>query len=88
MFFHYGVGAYFWTAIFDFKVTMVQNIVKSFCYISITFMMPELTGNYTSFAFLSSLYQVLSLFLVFSVASAAILGCHLEFESQDRSKMQ
>ena len=88
MFFQYGVGAYFWAAIFDFKVTMVQNIVKSFYYISITFMMPELTGNYTSFAFLSSLYQEMSLFLVFNVASAAILGCHLEFESQDRPKMQ
>ena len=54
-FFQYGVGAYFWAAILDFKVTMVRNIVKSFYYISITFMMPELTGNYTSFAFLSSL---------------------------------
>ena len=32
-------------------------------------MMPELTGNYTSFAFLSSLYQEMSLFLVFNVAS-------------------
>ena len=50
--------------------------------------MPELTGNYTSFDFLSSLYQEMSLFLVFNVASAAILGCHLEFESEDRPKIQ
>ena len=43
--------AYFWAAILDFKVKMVQHIVKSFYHISITFTMPELTGNYTSFAF-------------------------------------
>ena len=85
MFFQYGVRAYFWAAILDFKVKMVQKKVKSFFYISITFMMPELTGNYTSFAFLSSLYQEMSLFLVFNMASN---GCHLEFESQDKPKIQ
>ena len=67
---------------------MVQNIVKLFYYISITFMMLELSGNYTSFAFLSSVYQDMSLFLVFNMVSAAILGCHLEIESQDRPKIQ
>ena len=36
--------------------------------------MPELAGNDTLFAFLSSLYQERSLFLVFNGASAAILG--------------
>ena len=51
--FQCGVRAYFWAAMLDFKVKMVQNIVNSFYYISITFMMPELTGNYTSFAFCS-----------------------------------
>ena len=86
--FQYGVGAYFWAAILEFKVRMVQNIVKSFYYISITFMMPELSRNSTSFAFLSSLYQEMSFFLVFNMASAAILGCHLEFESQDRPKIR
>ena len=49
--------------------------------------MPELTGNDTSFAFLSSLYQEKSLFLVFNMASAGILGRHFEFLSQDRIKI-
>ena len=49
--------------------------------------MPELTGNTTSVAFLSSLYQEKSLFLVFNMASEAILGRHFEFESQDRLKI-
>ena len=67
IFFQYGIGAYFWAAILDFKVKMVHKIVKSFYYISITFMVPELTGNYTSFTFLSNLYQEMSLFSGFSI---------------------
>ena len=41
---------------------------------SITCVMPELAGNYTLFVILSSLYQERSLFLVFNMASVAILG--------------
>ena len=45
--------------------------------------MPELTGNDTSFAFMSSPV----IFLVFNMASAAILGHHFEFENQGRPKI-
>ena len=48
--------------------------------------MPELAGNDTLFAFLSSLYQERSLCLVFNMASAAILGHNLEFESQEQTQ--
>ena len=48
--------------------------------------MPELTGNDTSFAFLSSLYQEKSLFLVFNMASAAILAAILKLKVKTDSK--
>ena len=80
--------AYFWAAMLDFKVKMVQIIVNSFYYISITFYDARVNRKLHIICFLFSLYQEMSLFLVFNVASTAILGCLLEFESQDRPKIQ
>ena len=53
--------------------------------VSITCVMIELTGN-DIFAFLPM--QDMLLFLVFNMSLAAILGYHLEFEGQDRPKIQ
>ena len=67
----------FWAAIFDIKVKMVSENIKNH---NITFLIPELTGNDTSFDFLCHLYQEMPLFLVLNMASVAILVSHLELE--------
>ena len=84
MFLQYGVGGHVLAANLELKVKIVSEHNQNHF---ITCVMPELTGNDTSFAFLSSLYQEKSLFHVFDMASAAILGRHFEFESQDRLKI-
>ena len=48
---------------------------------------PNLVGTVASFAFLAHLVQEISLLMVFSMASAAILGRHFELKSQDRPKI-
>ena len=79
----YSVSGHFGAAILVLNVKMVSEHNKN-C--SITCVMPELAGNDTLFTFLSSLHQERSLFLVFNMASAAILGRHLEFESQEQTQ--
>ena len=86
--FQYDVGAYFWAAILDLKIKMVSEHSKHYSQLVLQCVMPELTINDTLFAFLSHLYQEMSLFLVFNMSPAAILGRHLEFEGQDRPKIQ
>ena len=85
--FQYGGRTYFWAAFLDLKVNMVSDHSKTH-YITIRCVIPELTRNDTSIALLFSLYQKMSLFWFFNMSSAAILGCHLELESQDRPKIQ
>ena len=47
---------------------------------SVTFLMPELTGNGTSFDFLCHLHKEVPLFLVLNMALVAIFISHLELE--------
>ena len=58
---------------------MVSENIKNH---SVTFLIPELTGNDTSLDFLCHLYQKMSLFLVLNMASVAILVSHLELEAE------
>ena len=68
--FKYGVGGHYWAAIFDFKVKMVSEHGKN---LSIRSVMSNLAGKYALFAFVGSLFQEISSFLVFNMALAAIL---------------
>ena len=68
--FQYGVGGHYWAAILDFKVKMVSEHSKS---LSIRPVMSNLVGKVASFAFVVHLVQEIPLFLVFNMASAAIL---------------
>ena len=84
--FEYGVGGHYWVAILDLNVKMVLEHGKN---LSIGSGIPNLVGKVASFAFLSHLVQEISLLglMVFNMASAAILGRHFDFESQDRPKI-
>ena len=81
MFLQYGVGGHVWAAILDLNVKMISEHSYKHPFIC---MMPEITGNDSSFAFMPSLYQEKSLFQVFNMTLAAILDCHFEFENQTK----
>ena len=76
--FQYGVVGHFWAAIYDFKVKMVSENIKNH---SVTFLMQEITEHDTLFDFFVPFVSRDTTFLVFNMASAAILDSHLEFES-------
>ena len=81
MFLNMASEATFLEATLDLKIKMVSEHSKNH-YISITCVMPESTGSDNFIWFFVQSKQEMSLFQGFN------MGCYLEFESQNRPKIQ